>query len=169
MCLWLKEASPADLKALPEVMERVRKVAEIRAKSPTKSVREFARFPTLFTQDRQPPGDYLMLPRHSSERRRFIPIAFFSNTVIASDASLVCLDAKKYHFGIICSSMHNAWVRYVCGRLESRYRYEPSVYNNFPWPDPSDKQRETIETARKASSTPAHSFPTPRWPIFTTR
>ena len=146
-CLWLKGISPAELKAMPKVMERVRAVAETRLKSPTKSVQEFAAKPTLFTQDRQPDADYLAVPEVSSESRRFIPIGFLSKQVIGSNMVLTCAGATLYHFGILCSTMHNAWMRYTCGRLESRYRYSPAVYNNFPWPDTSDKHHATIEAA----------------------
>jgi len=146
-CLWLKGISPAELKAMPKVMERVRAVAETRLKSPTKSVQEFAAKPTLFTQDRQPDADYLAVPEVSSESRRFIPIGFLSKQVIGRKPMVTCAGATLYHFGILCSTMHNAWMRYTCGRLESRYRYSPAVYNNFPWPDTSDKHHATIEAA----------------------
>lgn len=146
-CLWLKGISPAELRSMPQVMKRVSAVAEVRRKSPTKSVQEFADKPTLFTQDRQPERDYLALSRHSSENRRFIPIGFLPANIIASDATLVCKGATIFHFGVMNSSLHNAWVRYTAGRLESRIRYEASVYNNFPWPDLSDKQRAAIEAA----------------------
>jgi hypothetical protein len=149
-CLWLKEVSPSELRAMPLVMKRVAAVAEIRRKSPTKSVQEFADKPTLFTQDRQPEGSYLALSRHSSENRRFIPIGFLPKEVIASDAMLVCKGATIFHFGIMTSSMHNAWIRLTAGRLESRIRYEASVYNNFPWPKPTDKQGVAIEAAAQA-------------------
>jgi hypothetical protein len=134
-CLWLKGISPAELKAMPNVMRRLRAVAETRLKSPTKSVQEFAAKPTLFTQDRQPETDYLAVPEVSSESRHFIPIGFLSKQVIASNKLLTCAGATLYHFGILCSTMHNAWMRAVAGRLESRYSYAPAVYNNFPWPD----------------------------------
>jgi len=146
-CLWLKGVSPSELSAMPEVKRRVENVANARALSKTVSVREFAAMPTLFTQDRQPSELYLALSRHSSENRRFIPIGFLSPDVIAGDALIICPGAKMYHFGVMCSTMHNAWARHVCGRLESRLRYEASVYNNFPWPEASVRQLEAIEAA----------------------
>jgi len=159
-CLWLKGIGPGELKSMPHVMKRVAAVAETRKRSPTKSVQEFANQPTLFTQDRQPDENYLALSRHSSENRRFIPIGFLPASTIASDAMLVCKGAALYHFGIMNSTMHNAWVRYTCGRLESRYRYEPSVYNNFPWPDaPADKTRQAIEAAAQAVLDARAAFP----------
>lgn len=148
-CLWLKSISPAELRSMPLVMERVRAVAETRLKSPTKSVQEFAVQPTLFTQDRQPDSNYLAVPEVSSEKRRFIPIGFLSSNIIASNQLRIIAGGTLYHFGILCSTMHNAWAHYTCGRLESRYRYEPAVYNNFPWlpVTSADKASATIEAA----------------------
>lgn len=159
-CLWLKGISPGELKSMPHVMKRVAAVAETRKRSPTKSVREFADQPTLFTQDRQPDGDYLALPEVSSENRRFIPIGFLSSDVIASNQLRIAVGATLYHFGIMNSTMHNAWVRYTCGRMKSDFRYEPSVYNNFPWPDtPADKTRLAIEAAAQVVLDARAHFP----------
>ncbi|MEW6118643.1 MAG: DNA methyltransferase [Pseudomonadota bacterium] len=159
-CLWLKGISPSELKAMPRVMQRVAAVAETRRKSPTKSVREFADQPTLFTQDRQPDSNYLALPEVSSENRRFIPVGFLTCDIIASNQLRIAVGATLYHFGIMNSTMHNAWIRYTCGRLESRYRYEPAVYNNFPWPDTlNDKTRQVIETAAQAVLDARAQFP----------
>ena len=159
-CLWLKGINPGELKAMPQVMKRVAAVAETRKRSPTKSVQEFSDQPTLFTQDRQPDGNYLALSRHSSENRRFIPIGFLPASTIASDAMLVCKGATLYHFGIMNSTMHNAWIRYTCGRIKSDFRYEPSVYNNFPWPDaPTDTTRQAIEAAAQAVLDARTQFP----------
>ncbi|MHB8914676.1 MAG: class I SAM-dependent DNA methyltransferase [Thiobacillus sp.] len=159
-CLWLKGINPAELKAMPHVMKRVAAVAEQRRQSPTPSVREFAEQPTLFTQDRQPANEYLAVPEVSSETRRFIPIAFLSSKVIASNKLQIVEGATMFHFGILCSTMHNAWMRTVAGRLESRYSYAPSVYNNFPWPQsPTDAQRDKIETAAQAVLDARAQFP----------
>lgn len=159
-CLWLKGIGPGELKSMPHVMKRVAAVAETRKRSPTKSVQEFANQPTLFTQDRQPDSGYLALPEVSSENRRFIPIGFLSGDVVASNQLRIAVGATLYHFGIMNSTMHNAWVRYTCGRLESRYRYEPAVYNNFPWPDvPDDKTWQAIETAAKNVLNARAAFP----------
>lgn len=111
-------------------------------------MREFAEFPTLFTQDRQPDREYLAVPEVSSESRRFIPMAFLSPGYCASNKLQIVVGATNYHFGILSSTMHMAWVRAVAGRLKSDYSYSPAVYNNFPWPsDPTDKQKAGIEEA----------------------
>ena len=146
-CLWLKNISPTELRAMPHVLQRVQAVAELRKKSPTESVQVYASTPTLFTQDRQPSLTYIAIPAHTSENRLFIPMAFLEPSIIASNALRICIDATVFHFGVLMSSMHNAWIHYTCGRLESRFRYEPSVYNNFPWPTPTDTQHNSIETA----------------------
>jgi len=150
-CLWLKGIEPDELKKLPEVMKRVALVAENRKKSPTLSVREFAAYPTLFTQDRQPGSNYLAIPEVSSESRKFIPIGFLTTSTIASNKLQIISGATAYHFGILSSSMHNAWMRTVAGRLKSDYSYSPSVYNNFPWPQSAtEKQHMSVmEKAQK--------------------
>ena len=150
-CLWLKGITPAELKVMPEIKERVRAVAESRLQSPTKSVQEFAAKPTLFTQDRQPDTDYLAVPEVSSENRRFIPIGFLSKKIVASNKLQIVAGGTRYHFGMLCSTMHNAWMRTVCGRLKSDYSYAPAVYNNFPWPQSlNEKQHAAIEAAAQA-------------------
>lgn len=129
-------------------MQRIAAVAESRRRSPTKSVREFADRPTLFTQDRQPADQYIAIPEVSSESRRYIPIAFLPSSVIASNKLQIVEGGNLYHFGMLCSTMHNAWMRTVAGRLKSDYSYSPAVYNNFPWPNnPGDTQRQAIEAA----------------------
>jgi hypothetical protein len=158
-----KGAEPADLRALPKVIERIEAVRRARLQSPTKSVREFAQYPTLFTQDRQPTTAYLAVPEVSSESRRFIPISFLSPSIIASNKLQIIVGGTLYHFGILTSTMHMAWMRTVAGRLKSDYSYAPSVYNTFPWPAPSDSQRAAIEQAAqavldaRAQFLPAHS------------
>ena len=150
-CLWLKDASPSELRQHPLIMERVAGVRESRLGSPTPSVREFADRPTLFTQDRQPIEPYLAVPEVSSENRRYIPIAFLQPTIIASNKLQMIVGAKKFHFGILTSGLHMAWVRVVTGRLESRLSYAPSVYNNYPWPESAtDKQRALVEAKAQA-------------------
>ena len=144
---------------MPAVMKRVAAVSQARLNSPTKSVQAFAEKPTLFTQDRQPEKDYLGVPEVSSERRRFIPIAFLSADTIASNKVQIVEGATHYHFGMLCSTMHNAWMRTVAGRLESRYSYAPAVYNNFPWPTPTDKQRTAIEAAAQGVLDTRSTYP----------
>jgi len=147
-CLWLKHISPVELKALPLIRERVAHVRTARLKSPTKSVREFGAYPTLFTQDRQPNKPYLAVPEVSSENRQYIPIAFLSSSIIASNKLQIVVGATHYHLGVLSSAMHMAWVRTVAGRLKSDYSYSPAVYNNFPWPqEPSKKEITSIEEA----------------------
>ena len=145
--LWLVDASPSELRKCPLVMQRIAKTKEMRLNSVAAAIRKFAETPSLFAQITQPAGvDYLMLPCHSSENREYIPIGFMTAETIASNAVLIIPNATLYHFGILTSSLHNAWMRAVCGRLKSDYRYSKDiVYNNFPWPnpDPSTTQRVT--------------------------
>ncbi|MDP1652586.1 MAG: N-6 DNA methylase [Rhodocyclaceae bacterium] len=151
-CLWLVDCPAAELKALPAVAERIAKVRQLRAASSRETTRELAATPTLFGETRQPQGSYILVPRHSSERRQFIPIGFLEAQTIAGDSNLVVPNASPYHFGVLTSTMHNAWVRYVAGRLKSDYRYSAQiVYNNFPWPTaPTGKQAADIEAAAQA-------------------
>lgn len=149
-CLWLKDAKASDLANLPQVQKRLKAVAAARLQSPTKSVQEFAKTPMLFTQDRQPSEDYVAVPEVSSESRLFVPIDFLSKDVIASNKLQIIAGGKLVHFGLLSSSMHNAWIRTVAGRLESRISYSPAVYNNMPWPDLVGDQKAKIETAAQA-------------------
>jgi hypothetical protein len=148
-CLWLKNANPTDLKETKLVTERVENVRKLREESTRQATQKLAAFPTLFGEDRQPKSDYVLIPRHSSENRKYIPLGFFDENSIASDSCLFIEGAKLYHFGILTSAMHMAWVKSVCGRLESRFRYSKDiVYNNYPWPEnPTEKQIKAIETA----------------------
>ena len=133
-CLWLKGVSPKSYR-VPEVLQRLEAVAEMRRKSPTKSVQRDAETPMLFTQIRQPEADYLVVPEVSSERRRYVPIGLVHKNVIVSNMLYVIANASLYTFGVLISSVHMAWMRVVAGRLKSDYRYTPAVYNNFPWPE----------------------------------
>lgn len=158
-CLWLKGADPRTLRSLPKVMERVQAVRQVRLASPTAAVREAAEAPTLFTQDRQPATTYLAVPAHTSELRRFIPIAFLGPETVASNALRICPGATLFHFGVVMSTMHNAWVRYTCGRIKSDLRYEPNVFNTFPWPSVDVSQRRAIEAAAQGVLDARASFP----------
>ncbi|MCL2183062.1 MAG: class I SAM-dependent DNA methyltransferase [Chitinispirillia bacterium] len=150
-CLWLEGISPSELHKLPMVRECVAKVRKLRSESSREATRKLAEYPTLFGEVRQPNSDYLLVPAHSSENRTYIPIGFMSKNVIASNACLIVPNTTVYHFGILTSNIHMAWVRTVCGRLKSDYRYSAGiVYNNFPWPMPTDKQRLAVETAAQA-------------------
>jgi len=148
-CLWLKNANPTDLKETKLVTERIEKVRKLRAESNRQATQKLAAFPTLFGEDRQPKSKYVLIPRHSSENRKYIPMGFFDENSIASDSCLFIEGAKLYHFGILHSAIHMAWIKSVCGRLESRFRYSNElVYNNYPFPEnPNDKQIKAIETA----------------------
>lgn len=159
-CLWLRDALPAEIRKVPPVITRLEAVKKSRENSPTASVRDYAAHPSLFTQDRQPDQDYIAVPEVSSERRRFIPIALLPSKVVASNQLQVIQSSDLFLFGALCSTMHNAWMRSTAGRLESRYRYAPSVYNNFPWPvDATDKQREAVSNAAQGVLDARASFP----------
>lgn len=149
-CLWLKDADPKEIRASKPVGERLERVRTGRLKSPTPSVQEYAKYPTLFTQDRQPDSAYLALPEVSSETREYIPMAVLPATVIASNKLQIITDAPLYYFGILTSAMHMAWMRTVGGRLKSDYSYSPSIYNSFPWPTMTPKQQANIETLAQA-------------------
>ena len=149
-CLWLLNVSPVKYRAIPPIMERLRGVAESRAKSPTASVRRDAETPMLFTQIRQPSSNYLAVPEVSSQNRKYIPICFLTSDIIASNKLYLVPDADLYMFGIMISNVHMAWMRVVAGRLKSDYSYSPAVYNNFPWPTPTDAQKAKIEQTAQA-------------------
>ena len=143
-CLWLHKVAPSKYSHIRPIMERLTKVAEKRGMSPTASVRRDAATPGLFTQIRQPQGSYIAVPEVSSERRNYIPIAFLSRDIIASNKLYIVPEASLYLFGILTSEMHMAWMKVVCGRLEMRFSYSPAVYNNFPWPEVTEAQQEKI-------------------------
>ena len=149
-CLWLKDANPSELKASTAIIERLERVRSGRLQSPTESVRAYAKFPTLFTQDRQPDTDYLAVPEVSSETREYIPIDMLPPTVIASNKLQIIPGAPLHYFGILTSAMHMAWMRTVAGRLKSDYSYAPTVYNSFPWPEMETSQRNQIERLSQA-------------------
>ena len=149
-CLWLKEVSPNEYRSIPEVMERLARCAEVRRNTKTVAVQAQADTPMLFSQIRQPESDYILVPETSSSSRRYIPMGFMSKDVIASNSTLVATNATLYLFGIMTSNVHMAWMRTVCGRLKSDYRYSPSVYNNFPWPNPTEEQKAKIEQTAQA-------------------
>jgi hypothetical protein len=150
-CLWLGECPPDILRKMPEAMKRVEAVRQFRLASKSAPTQKLAQTPTRFHVENMPRSTYLLIPEVSSERRDYIPIGFMHPDTLCSNLVKIIPDATLYHFGILTSTMHNAWVRSVCGRLESRYRYSAGiVYNNFPWPEPTDKQRAAIEAAAQA-------------------
>ena len=147
-CLWLVDAEPSELKQMPEVLKRAELVKKFRLESKAPSTQKFAATPTLF-RDRNQPESFIVVPRVSSENRKYIPMGFFDLNSIVSDTCMSIPNGTLYHFGILMSVMHMAWVKSVCGRLESRFRYSKDiVYNNYPWPEnPTEKQINAIETA----------------------
>ena len=151
-CLWLENADPKVIKNSAFIMARVQEVKEFRVSSGREATQKLASYPTLFGERRQPKTDYLLLPKVSSENREYMPIGFIEPSVIANGSALIIPDATKYHFGILQSKMHMAWMRTVCGRMKSDYQYSASiVYNNFPFPvgvKPAAKKR--IEEAAQA-------------------
>ena len=150
-CLWLVDCPPSVLRTCPHVMDRVAKVREARAASTRPGTRKMADYPTLFGENRQPESNYLLVPRVSSEKRRYVPMGFLSPDIIASDAVQIIPNASLYHFGVLTSNVHMAWMRVVCGRLEMRYRYSKDiVYNNFPWCQPTEEQKTRIEQTAQA-------------------
>ena len=131
-------------------MQRVEAVRNFRLASKKKATQKYADYPTRFMEIRQPMAEYILIPRVSSERRKYIPIGFVSPDIISSDGNMVIPNANLYHFGILTSNVHNAWMRTVAGRLKSDYRYSGNiVYNNFPWPETTPDQQARIETAAK--------------------
>lgn len=148
-CLWVGDLEPSQLRSMPSVMDRIEKVRKFRLSSKSAPTIAIASKPTRFHVENMPSSNYLIVPKVSSERRLYIPIGFADPNVIASDLVFIIPHATLYHFGVIMSSMHMAWVRTVCGRLKSDYRYSAKlVYNNYPWPQsPTDKQRGNVEAA----------------------
>lgn len=145
-CLWLVNANPKELNNCPTVKQRIEFVRQTRASSKAAGTRKFADTPTLFCQIAQPDSDYILVPKTSSSRRKYLPLGFMDKDTIASDLVFLIPDAGLYEFGVLMSNIHNAWMRLVAGRLKSDYRYSKDiVYNNFPWPDATDAQKSKIE------------------------
>lgn len=146
-CLWLKNISPKELSTMPTVLAKINRVKKIRQESNRRATNKAAYFPSLFAEDKQPNSDYIMIPLVSSERREYIPFGFVSKEVIASNLVSIIAEQSIFLLGLISSKMHMTWVKYVCGRLKSDYRYSNSiVYNNYPWPkNPSEKNKQKVE------------------------
>jgi hypothetical protein len=160
-CLWLHEANPIDIRSSPGVIARIEAVRAFRLASPKEATRKDAATPSLFAEPRQPSSDYLLVPSVSSERRRYIPIGFMDQSVVASNLVFVVPYADKWMFGILCSEMHMAWTRITCGRLKSDFRYSNKlVYNNYPWPqDATEASRAGVEKAAQAVLDARAQFP----------
>ena len=149
-CFYLKGSNIESALNNDVIRVRLAAVKNERSKSPTKQVRDCAETPWLFTQDRQPTTDFLVLPKTTSGRRMYVPVGFMKPDVIVSDKLHLIANADLYLFGLLCSRAHNAWIRVVSGRLKSDYEYAPAVYNSFVWPEPTDEQRQTIEACAQA-------------------
>lgn len=145
-CLWLGECSPKELRSMPKCLERVENVRKFRLSSKSEGTRKLAEKPTRFHVENMPSGNSIIIPETSSENRKYIPIGFISPKILCSNAVRLIPNATLYHFGILTSNVHMAWVKTVCGRLEMRYRYSVNVvYNNFPWCNPTPEQKSKIE------------------------
>ncbi len=150
-CLWLGDCSPKEIKDMPLCYERVENVRATRLASSSAGTRKLADTPTRFQTENMPDGDSIIVPKVSSEKRKYVPMGFIPKGTFASDLVFLIPSATLYHFGILESNVHMAWMRAVCGRLEMRYRYSKDiVYNNFPWPVPTAEQRERIEQSAQA-------------------
>lgn len=161
-CLWLEGADPQELQAISGIMERIEQVKKFRLASKAQSTRNFAQMPGLFAQRTQPESKYILIPRHSSENRKYIPIGFFTKDFIVADSCMSISNTTLYHFGVLESEMHMTWVRYVCGRLKSDFRYSKDiVYNNFPWPEnPSAEKIKAVENAAQVVLDVRAKYPT---------
>ena len=145
-CLWLGECPPNELRKMPECMKRVQAVKEYRLASPSAGTIKLANTPTRFHVENMPKGNYIVIPEVSSEKRRYVPMGFLSPDILCSNLVKIVPNATLYHFGVLTSNVHMAWMRAVCGRLKSDYRYSKDiVYNNFPWPTPTEEQKTKIE------------------------
>ena len=160
-CLWLLDAPPNELKQLPEVIKRINLVKIFRESSISPSTQKFALTPSLF-RDRNRPETFIVIPRVTSESRKYIPMGFFDKNSIVSDTCMSIPNGNLYHFGVLMSTMHMAWVKTTCGRLKSDFRYSKDiVYNNYPWPEnPTEKQIKAIEDKAQQVLEVRASFPT---------
>jgi len=150
-CLWLGKCPPNILRKMPECMKRVEAVRDFRLSSSSAGTVKLADKPTRFHVENMPEGTYILVPEVSSERRRYVPMGFMTPDVLCSNLVKIIPNASLYHFGILTSNVHMAWMRTVCGRLKSDYRYSKDiVYNNFPWPTPTDAQKAKIEQTAQA-------------------
>ena len=159
-CLWLGDCSPAELRAMHRCLKKVENVRAFRLASKSAETRKIAEKPARFHVENMPKSEYIIVPRVSSERRRYVPIGYLHPECLTSDSALIIPNATLYDFGILTSNVHNAWMRAVCGRLEMRYRYSKDiVYNNFVWPEPLPEQKEKIEQTAQAILDARAMFP----------
>jgi hypothetical protein len=159
-CLWLIDAQPQELKKMPEVLKRIEAVKKFRLESVAPSTQKFAESPSLF-RDKNRPETFIVVPRVSSENRSYIPFGFFDKNSIVSDTCMSIPNGTLFHFGVLTSLMHMAWIKTTCGRLKSDFRYSKDiVYNNYPWPEnPTEKQKEQIEKAAQKVLDARAEFP----------
>ena len=159
-CLWLGDCSPSALRSMPHALKRVEMVRTFRLSSSSKPTQKLADTPTRFHVENMPTGPHVVIPKVSSERRHYMPIGFVEPDILASDLLFIIPDATLYHFGVLTSSVHMAWTRTVCGRLEMRYRYSKDiVYNNFPWPNATEEQMNAIRNAAENVLLAREAFP----------
>ena len=150
-CLWLGDCPPNELRKMPECMKRVEAVRQLRLASKSAGTVKLADTPTRFHVENMPEGHFIVVPEVSSERRRYVPMGFMDDSVLCSNKVRLMPNATLYHLGILTSNVHMAWMRAVCGRLKSDYDYSIKiVYNNFPWPTPTDTQKTKIEQTAQA-------------------
>lgn len=150
-CLYLANCSPTELRKMPECLKLIQAVREYRLNSPSAGTRKLAETPTRFHVTNLPKGSYIVIPQVSSEKRRYIPIGYMDDGVLCSDKVRILPNGSLYHFGILTSNVHMAWMRTICCRLKSDYSYTVNdVYNNFPWPTPTDEQKARIEQTAQA-------------------
>ncbi len=150
-CLYLKDCPPGELRKMPKCIERVEAVQKFRSDSSRASTKKLADFPLIFGTTNIPQTNYIIIPKVSSERRRYVPMGLVDSKILSSDLVFIIPDATLYHLGVLTSNVHMAWMRAVCGRLKSDYRYSKDVvYNNFPWPTPTDAQKAKIEQTAQA-------------------
>lgn len=149
-CFWFaEEYNPTELRGIKEIESRFWAIKEKRSSSSADRIRKMADKPYLFSQIRQPKSTYIVIPETTTSNRRYIPMGFFNPNIIAGNSTLIAPDLSLYHFGILISNVHMAWMRTVCGRMGMGYRYSPAVYNNFPWPTPTNEQKaRIIQTAQ---------------------
>lgn len=150
-CLYVGNSDPSELRRMPEVMKRISAVREFRLSSNSAGTRKIAETPTRFHVTNMPSSTYIVVPKVSSEKRRYVPMGLLTPDILCSDLVFIIPNATLYHLGVLTSNVHMAWMRATCGRLETRYRYSKDiVYNNFPWPTPTNEQRAKIEETAQA-------------------
>jgi hypothetical protein len=160
-CYWFTDVKPSDWKFMPIAHSKVKEVEKLRINSSREATRKLAMYPSLFAEIRQPKNSFILIPRHSSENRKYIPLGYFDSNNIAGDTCVTVPNASLYHFGILQSIMHLIWIKTTCGRIKSDFRYSNEiVYNNYPWPEnPNEKQIKAIEDKAQQVLDVRASFP----------